>query len=109
MKLVHITGGVTYMLQRYTLRTIDTGQGELWDSFVNAHSQGHFLQSWGWGKLKASAGWHPLRVALWDTEREQIIAGAQVLRRTVAHIPPRLGHLAYIPRGPVLDWSQQDA
>jgi lipid II:glycine glycyltransferase (peptidoglycan interpeptide bridge formation enzyme) len=58
--------------------------------------------------LKASAGWHPLRVALWDTEREQIVAGAQVLRRSVAHIPPSLGHLAYIPRGPVLDWTQQD-
>ena len=33
---------------------------------------------------------------------EQIVAGAQVLRRTAAHMPPRLGHLAYIPRGPVL-------
>jgi lipid II:glycine glycyltransferase (peptidoglycan interpeptide bridge formation enzyme) len=96
------------MLQRYTLSTIDTCQNELWDSFVDAHDNGHFLQSRGWGMLKASVGWHPLRVAFWDTEREQIIAGAQVLRRSAAHIPPRLGHLAYIPRGPVLDWSQQD-
>ncbi|HEY6541449.1 MAG TPA: peptidoglycan bridge formation glycyltransferase FemA/FemB family protein [Ktedonobacteraceae bacterium] len=97
------------MLQRYTLSTIDTCQRELWDSFVNAQGQGHFLQSQGWGTLKASAGWHPLRVAFCDTERDQIIAGAQILRRSIAHIPPRLGHLAYIPRGPVLDWSQQDA
>lgn len=96
------------MLQRYTLRTIDTCQDELWDNFVNAHGQGHFLQSRGWGMLKATAGWHPLRVALWNTERERIIAGAQILRRGVAHIPPRLGHLAYIPRGPVLDWTWQD-
>ena len=96
------------MLQRYTLRTIETSQDEVWDSFVNAHGQGHFLQSQGWGMLKASAGWHPLRVALWDMQREQIIAGAQVLRRSAAHVPPRLGHLAYIPRGPVLDWSRQN-
>ncbi len=58
--------------------------------------------------LKASAAWQPLRVALWDTEREQIVAGAQILRRGVPYIPPRLGHLAYIPRGPVLDWTRQD-
>lgn len=37
-----------------------------------------------------------------------MVAGAQVLRRTVAHVPLRVGHLAYIPRGPVLDWSRQD-
>lgn len=96
------------MLQRYTLRPIDTSKSELWDSFVDGHSQGHFLQSWGWGTLKASAGWHPLRLALYDTERKQTMAGAQVLRRTFAHLPPRLGHLAYIPRGPVLDWSRQN-
>src|SRR5690348_15970117 len=96
------------MLQRYTLRTIDACQDELWDSFVNAHGQGHFLQSRGWGTLKASAGWHPLRVALWDTDCEQIIAGAQVLRRGASHLSLRLGHQAYIPRGPVLDWTQQD-
>src|SRR5579859_4463640 len=96
------------MLQRYSLRTIETCQGELWDNFVNAQGQGHFLQSRGWGMLKASAGWHSLCVVLWDTQCEQIVAGAQVLRRSAAHIPPRLGHLAYIPRGPVLDWSQQD-
>ena len=95
------------MSHRYVLRIIDVCQRELWDKFVTTHSRGHFLQSWGWGTLKASMGWHPLRVALWDTQREQIVAGAQVLRRTAAHLPSRLGHLAYIPRGPVLDWSRQ--
>lgn len=96
------------MSHRYTLRIIDAHQCALWDNFVRSHSQGHFLQSWGWGTLKAGAGWHPLRVALWDRQREQIVAGAQILRRTVAHMSPRLGHLAYIPRGPVLDWSHQE-
>jgi len=45
---------------------------------------------------------------MWDTEREQIAAAAQVLRRTTAHVPLSFGHLAYIPKGPLLDWSNLD-
>ena len=96
------------MLQRYMLSTINPHQRALWDNFVSSHERGHFLQSWGWGTFKTSAGWRPLRVALWDTRRDQIVAGAQILLRTIAHIPSRLGHLAYIPRGPVLTWSHQE-
>jgi peptidoglycan pentaglycine glycine transferase (the first glycine) len=88
-------------------RLIQVHDCEQWDSFVAAHPSGHLLQSWGWGELKASVGWHPLRLALWDTRQERIVAAAQVLRRAPAHIPPRLGHLAYIPKGPVLDWSAE--
>jgi lipid II:glycine glycyltransferase (peptidoglycan interpeptide bridge formation enzyme) len=94
------------MSPRYTFRVLDASQRALWDNFVSQHSHGHFLQSWNWGTLKARVGWDPLRLALWDSQSEQILAGAQILRRTLAHIPPRLGHLAYIPRGPVLDWSR---
>ena len=92
--------------QPYVLRTVTNGQREQWDQFVNEHPCGHLLQSWGWGELKASVGWHPLRLALWDTEQQHIVAVAQVLRRGVALIPLWAGHLAYIPKGPVLDWSQ---
>lgn len=91
--------------QSYVLRTIAVGLREQWDQFVNEHPYGHLLQSWGWGELKASVGWHPLRLALWDTERQHMVAVAQVLRRGVAHVPLWAGHLAYIPKGPVLDWS----
>lgn len=98
------------MSHRYTLRLMGAGEQVEWDTFVTTHNQGHLLQSWGWGTLKTGAGWHPLRVALWDTQDEKIVAGAQLLRRTLAHLPPRLGHLAYIPKGPLLDWTQpQDA
>ena len=96
------------MFQRYILSTIHQYQQELWDDFMSSHSQGHFLQSWGWGTLKAGAGWYPLRLALWDTQCEQIVAGAQLLLRTAQHLSPRLGHLAYIPRGPILTWSHQE-
>ena len=94
------------MQHRYLLRA--ASQREEWDAFVSTHPWGHFLQSWGWGELKAGAGWHPLRLALWDMEQQEIVAAAQVLRRSPAHIPPRLGHLAYIPRGPVLNWHAGD-
>lgn len=91
------------MSQRYEMRPVS--ERGLWDTFVANHTWGHLLQSWGWGELKASAGWHPLRLALWDNERGEMVAAAQVLRRAAPYLPPRLGHLAYIPRGPVLDWS----
>ncbi|GAC1357157.1 MAG: peptidoglycan bridge formation glycyltransferase FemA/FemB family protein [Ktedonobacteraceae bacterium] len=54
--------------------------------------------------MKASSGWDPLRLALWDGSR--MVAVAQVLRKTAPRVPLRLGHLAYIPKGPVVDWSQ---
>ena len=88
-----------------TLHLVPVNQQEEWDQFVHEHPNGHLLQSWGWGELKARSGWSPLRLALRD-EQQHIVAAAQVLRRTVPHVPLRLGHLAYIPKGPVLDWSQ---
>ena len=90
----------------YILHTVPTAQLQQWDQFVNAHPHGHLLQSWGWGELKASAGWHPQRLALWDNHQQQIVAAAQVLARTAPHFPLWAGHLAYIPKGPVLDWSE---
>lgn len=108
------------MTNIYRLRPVAADQQPRWDRFVNDHPHGHFLQSWGWGELKASAGWHPLRLALWDEPRGQMIAAAQVLCRganqpgrpqgfaPTLHVPLWLGNLAYIPKGPVIDWSQPE-
>lgn len=94
--------GVKRFVQRpYTLRPVTSQQS--WDAFVSSHPRGHFLQSWGWGELKAGAGWHPLRLFLWDNEQNRPVAAAQILRRTVASLPPGIGHLAYIPKGPLFD------
>jgi lipid II:glycine glycyltransferase (peptidoglycan interpeptide bridge formation enzyme) len=55
--------------------------------------------------LKASTGaWQPLRLALY--EDDNILATAQILRRPAPHLPLRLGHLAYIPKGPIIDWAE---
>ena len=96
------------MSRHSMLRLIPIEQQHLWDAFISTSPSGHLLQSWGWGELKASVGWHPLRLALCDSKREQIVAAAQVLRRTPLHLPLALGHLAYIPKGPVFDWSGHD-
>jgi peptidoglycan pentaglycine glycine transferase (the first glycine) len=93
------------MVERYTLHPLSSSQQAEWDAFVIGHPQGHFLQSWGWGELKEGASWKPLRLALWDNTEQNLVAAAQVLRRTAPNLPPRLGHLAYVPKGPVLDWT----
>lgn len=95
-------------LRQYTLRAVTQEQHEVWDQFVSGHTQGHLLQSWGWGELKARSGWSPVRLALWDQAQNQIVAAVQVLRRTAPRLPLRAGHLAYVPKGPVLDWSQPE-
>lgn len=97
------------MPERYTLRPLPFSQQAEWDAFVAGHPQGHFLQSWGWGELKAGANWKPLRLIFWDNAEQKMVAAAQILRRTAPNLPPRLGHLAYIPRGPVLDWRATTA
>lgn len=89
----------------FFLRPLLVSQREEWDAFVRGHCQGHLLQSWGWGELKAGATWRPLRLALYSGDAGRIVAAAQVLRRTAPHVPARLGHLAYVPKGPVLDWQ----
>ncbi len=94
------------MSHRYMLREMPVDRRDEWNDFVNHHPHGHLLQSWEWGDLKASSSWHPLRLALWNTEELRLEAVAQVLRRTAPHVSPLLGHLAYIPKGPVLDWTQ---
>jgi lipid II:glycine glycyltransferase (peptidoglycan interpeptide bridge formation enzyme) len=89
------------------LKLVPVTQRETWDSFVNEHARGHLLQSWGWGDLKAGFGWSPLRL-VWRDENQGIIAAVQVLRRTLSVLPLSAGHLAYIPKGPVMDWSQPE-
>jgi lipid II:glycine glycyltransferase (peptidoglycan interpeptide bridge formation enzyme) len=74
-----------------------------WDAFVASHPHGHILQTWTWGVLKSHFGWTADRVAA--TRDDRIVAGAVVLFRP---LPLRLGTLAYIPKGPVLDFADDD-
>ena len=73
-------------------------QADTWDAALRALPRPHILQSWLWGELKGSRGWTPLRF-LWRVD-DRVVAAAQVLVLQRGHL--RLG---YIPKGPLLDWT----
>lgn len=67
-----------------------------WEAYLLAH-HGHLLQSWAWGELKSRFDWSATRLQTGD-------AAAQILFR---RLPLGLT-LAYIPKGPVLDWADRE-
>ncbi len=73
-----------------------------WDEFVANHPQGHLLQSYAWGDFKSRHRWPVTRVAVTAPGSSEILAGAQILFRQMAGVS-----LAYIPKGPLVDWSNQ--
>lgn len=88
------------------LKIIEITDKKEWDDFVNEHN-GHPLQLWGWGELKAeSSNWKVMRVFLKNGEEKyidrkkndhsDIVAAAQILIRK---LPFPLNSFAYIPRG----------
>ena len=64
---------------------------------------GTFCKLPRWGELKSRFGWSADRIAV--TRDDRIVAGALVLFRS---LPLRLGTLAYIPKGPLLDFADED-
>jgi lipid II:glycine glycyltransferase (peptidoglycan interpeptide bridge formation enzyme) len=74
-----------------------------WDAFVAAHPRGSLLQTTNWARLKNRFGWSSQRV--WMRRNGRLIAGAQVLFRSVALGIVKLG---YIPHGPLVDWNDAE-
>ena len=76
-----------------------------WNKLVEGLPGAHAFQTWEWGQVKSQFGWKPYPL-LWRGESGKVIAAALVLQRVI-----RMGSLAmrlsvmYIPRGPLLDWS----
>ena len=71
-----------------------------WDAFIERRPDGHVLQTSAWAAFKARFGWSTGRVAVLDSS--QVVAGASVLFR---RLPLNLVTLAYIPKGPAVDWD----
>jgi len=71
-----------------------------WNAYVAGHSAGNLLQTSQWGALKSEFGWDWDLVTVGDPEMPQ--AGAMVLYRP---LPLKLGTIAYVPRGPLVDWE----
>ncbi|NLF00627.1 MAG: aminoacyltransferase, partial [Anaerolineales bacterium] len=84
------------------LELIPSVEPGAWDSWVAAHPSAHILQASAWGDLKTRFGWAAQRVGL--ARGNGLVAGAQVLFR---RLPAGLGRLAYIPRGPLVDWNDE--
>ena len=70
---------------------------DAWNAFVDAAPYHAFPQLWEWGELRAMGGWQPIRLLV-GPRRDEPLAGAQLLLRSV----PLIGwRLAYVPRGPI--------
>ncbi len=90
------------LIARGTGLEITNPQPDPWDRFVAHRADGHVLQTSLWGSLKSEYGWQAERVGL--TRHGTLRAGAQVLIR---RLPASLGRLAYVPKGPVVDWGDE--
>lgn len=75
-----------------------------WDAFVAQHHQAHVMQTSRWGTLKSRFGWSVERLGQ-VTPSGVIVAGAQILYR---RLPYGLGTLAYVPKGPMVDWKDSE-
>ncbi|PZO95158.1 MAG: peptidoglycan bridge formation protein FemAB [Streptococcus pyogenes] len=71
-----------------------------YDQFVEQHPYGNLLQGSKWSQVKDN--WQSQYLAFYQDQ--DLVAGACVLIRTIA----ANFRVAYIPRGPVVDYSNQD-
>ena len=75
-----------------------------WDQDLAQLPRASFMQSWEWGEVKAQAGWEPVRYRI-RTADQASVGQFQILYRP---IHPRLPLcMAYVPRGPALDWTHE--
>jgi lipid II:glycine glycyltransferase (peptidoglycan interpeptide bridge formation enzyme) len=87
------------------VRVLADPDREAYDAFASASPLADVMQSWAWGEVKRRSGWTPHRIVVSD-DAGMLVASAQVLEtRPVRGAPPIL----YAPRGPVLDYRNDDA
>lgn len=73
-----------------------------WDAFVARHAYAQFLQTNAWAALKSRFEWQATRAVVGEPNAPA--GGASILLRRRAGIT-----LAYVPRGPVVDWADAEA
>ena len=100
------------------------GKAADWNDLIAGLPGPHLLQTWEWSRVKARYGWEPMPY-LWrenlleafdpsrsaqgkPLESNKLVAATMILKR---RIPIRgLGarlNILYIPKGPLLDWSNE--
>jgi lipid II:glycine glycyltransferase (peptidoglycan interpeptide bridge formation enzyme) len=88
----------------YSILSLDDN----WDGLIAALPGAHLLQTAEWAQVKAEVGWKSFPL-VWYDEQHKAAAAALVLVRTMK--PGGIGpciSIGYIPRGPMLDWSNAD-
>lgn len=101
------------------MRQLVHANGSRWNEIIAGLPDPHLLQSWEWGQVKAKYGWEPNYVVwshrsfksymsdqLSQLDLPDVAAAAMVLKRRIPirGIGARL-NILYIPKGPLLDWS----
>ena len=82
---------------------ISENQRGEFNDFISNHPQGHILQSYEWGEVKAATNWVPHRFLVEGGDGP--VAAASVLER---RIPLLNKKIFYAPRGPVLDYGNTE-
>jgi len=75
-----------------------------WNAFVAGWPDFVLMQAHEWGAFKASLSWEAVRIGVEQDGR--LVAGAQVLLK---RLPFRWASIAYVPRGPLVDWRDATA
>jgi peptidoglycan pentaglycine glycine transferase (the first glycine) len=90
----------------------------IWNILISQLPNPHFLQSHEWGEVKAKYGWVPYYAVWTESEfkvMEQLtidnyqlsIASALILKRTVSFRGLIKASILYMPKGPLLDWTNE--
>ena len=74
-----------------------------WNNFVSSTNECPIIQSVEWGEFKRISGWHPILIAVFD--KDKIVGGISILKRRIPFIGKSL---FYAPRGPVLDFHNEE-
>lgn len=92
----------------YRMGSVTVQQPSEWNDLI-AHLPGaHALQTWQWGQVKAQVGWRA-QPLVWRDDQGTVQAAALLLQRSVRAFGITLKlSVMYIPRGPMLDWSNTD-
>ncbi len=85
-----------------------TGSPSHWNEITASLPLAHLLQTWEWSQVKARYDWQALPF-VWEFEKGKPVAAAMILKRTlpVAGFAKKMCVL-YIPKGPLMDWSDID-
>jgi lipid II:glycine glycyltransferase (peptidoglycan interpeptide bridge formation enzyme) len=87
---------IVFAIKQYKVRISNEVVDKQWDRFLERTPYGHHVQTSLWAQIKSSLGWQSVRIII--TKNEKIVAGAQILFRSI----PLLGNVGFVSKGPLL-------